>query len=356
MTRHRHAVVAALAGAALAVPGGAAACRCPPPALETAFERADVVLFARVVARAPLDGDMRLGLAPIGEPFKGRLERGAVIVTAPDSAGCGIATAVGGVLLVFGERDGTHPGRLRVHSCNGTRVFAPAGLAAEQGFADVPARHVVAQLQLRHAAALLREASRQAPRESDPASLRLVGLVRLAGEQAVLRRPEAGAPVLARPRGSDGLVTREIAYEEPAAVVYARVAGWLRVRLSPASRPPGDDGFGWVAEPAGGGYVAYESLLPHRLTYLAPQVLRYLWPEPGAGLPHPLPDPDPPHRREWPAVVHEARRVAGQLWLRVDVADRSPCTGRASHVVVAGWLPAYGVDGEPAAWFHSRGC
>lgn len=370
----RRRLAAPLAGAALASlwPLPAAACRCAPPGLHAAYDRADLVAFAEVVARTARGSDWTLALKPIGEPYKGRFDARGEFITAASSAGCGIAAGVGGRLLVFGERDSAHPARWQLHSCNGSREFGTDGPAAD--FADVPARHVLAQLQARHAATLLQQVARAAPGDDNPRSTRLVGLWRADGNAGRVLRLQPGieAPILAELPGVMPLVTREIAYEEPAAVVYARQPGWLRVRLKPASRPGGSNGFGWLAEPQAGsgdagpraaasGFTPYAELLPGRLTYLTAHWLRLLWPEPGAGLPLSLRPAGAgatglPPRQEWPAVVHESRKVGHLLWLRVDLLDRSPCEEATPRLVGSGWTPAYGTTGEPAAWFYSRGC
>lgn len=333
------------------------ACRCVPQSLTQYFERADLVMFANVGARQPQGAVHRLTLAPMLPVYKGALDAKSSYVTPADSAGCGLAVAVGGVLLVFGERDSSVPNRIILHTCNGSREFGPGAADASTDFADVPARHVVARLQALHATALLGAVARHAPMSGDAAVHRLIGLLDIdAGANLrVYRAPDAGAPPLATLSGVEGLATREVAYEQGAAMVFARLPGWYGVRLARQARAGGND-FGWISAAQIRTYWPYDTLLIDRLAYLNASWIRYVWPEAGAGPVWRAREPAVGERIEVPVVVHEARRLAGQLWLRVDILERSPCDGGTPNVVLSGWTPGYGADGEPAAWFHSRGC
>jgi hypothetical protein len=48
--------------------------------------------------------------------------------------------------------------------------------------------------------------------------------------------------------------------------------------------------------------------------------------------------------------------VGDSLWLRVELLEESPCESGSAKVTDVGWVPAYSPDGEPIAWFYSRGC
>jgi hypothetical protein len=54
--------------------------------------------------------------------------------------------------------------------------------------------------------------------------------------------------------------------------------------------------------------------------------------------------------------VLESAEIGGTIWFRVNVFAGSPCSGSDEKVTLSGWLPAYGADGQPNAWFWSRGC
>ena len=60
--------------------------------------------------------------------------------------------------------------------------------------------------------------------------------------------------------------------------------------------------------------------------------------------------------REVFAEVVGSRRLAGQLWLEVEVMSNSPCEGEEPTMLARGWLPAYDENGEHVAWYYSRGC
>lgn len=332
-------------------------CRCVAQSLAHYFERADLVMFARVGARQPQGTIHRLTLAPMLPAYKGVHDGRSSYVTPADSAACGLAVAAGGVLLAFGERDSSVPNRFILHTCNGSREFGPDAADAAADFVDVPARHVVARLQALHATALLGAVARRAPMSGDAAARGLIGLLDLdagAGLR-VYRAPDAGAALLATIPGLDGLATREVAYEQAAAKVFAHLPGWYGVRLARQSRDGGTD-FGWISAAHIRTYWPYDKLLIDRLTYLNASWIRYVWPDAGAGPVWRARESAVGERVEVPVVVHEARRLAGQLWLRIDILERSPCDGGTPRVVLSGWTPAYGADGEPAAWFHSRGC
>lgn len=54
--------------------------------------------------------------------------------------------------------------------------------------------------------------------------------------------------------------------------------------------------------------------------------------------------------------INQHRRLAGELWLEVEVLEDSPCLVVEPDVVARGWIPAHGTGGAPTAWFHARGC
>ncbi len=215
-------------------------------------------------------------------------------------------------------------------------------------FPGLPARHLAAQLLALEGMERLRRVAAHHPDPGDPDGDRLVGLLVLSENPLqVPLYPRPGA--VPEPVAVERLVRREIAYEEPAAVVYAVRDDWYRVALE-------DGRFGWLRE-AAADYHPYDTLPVRRLGYLLPGWGGLLWPAPGAGLPMVAPGGTPADVRQRPVEVLESRRVGGGLWFRVRLPDADPCAGAGTPGFDAGgWVPGYGVDGRPVIWFHSRGC
>lgn len=157
--------------------------------------------------------------------------------------------------------------------------------------------------------------------------------------------PDAGSEVRFVVQRLDELEYRESGYEEPAAVVLGVSGDWLLLTLP-------DGGTGWTLPPEGSAFAALEALVVNRLNYLTGAWSRRVSAAPG-GPSTPVGGIDP-GARETSAEVHEAREVDGTLWLRVTIHEFSPCEGDPPRVAT-GWVPAW-TDGEPTAWFHSRGC
>lgn len=129
----------------------ASACSCVGYTDAEAFAAADVVFTATLVdVRKPtvmLDStDLTRLVFDVSHVFKGHVSRTQSVVTASDSASCGLAVDGVGPFLVFArsDADGALDGELGSGLCSGTRSLgaAPvppefgAGLAAEQ---DAPA-------------------------------------------------------------------------------------------------------------------------------------------------------------------------------------------------------------------------
>lgn len=348
--------VMTIAAAAILLAGTvapAAACRCAPQPLDAHYREAAVVLFARVAGIEKEGSDLRLDLIPTAEPYKGAIAKGTRFVTASNSAACGLAVQPEMPLLVFGEEEAPGSTTLRLSTCNGSRRFGPDELALAEIFPGIPPRFLVTQLTSLQGAAALAAALRDAPRPQDPDSRGVVGLLdipALAHGGFVLlceRRDAAGEG--ARIESMERLETREASYEFPAAVVFAAPPGWYRLR-----RRGGD--FGWLQEADAGTFWRYEDLPIDRLSYLTQGWDRFVWPEPGAGVPSRI---DVGQRREpleYPVNVRESRRIADSLWFRVELLDTDGCDGGDPKVIHAGWVHAYGPGGAPAVWFHSRGC
>jgi hypothetical protein len=128
------------------------------------------------------------------------------------------------------------------------------------------------------------------------------------------------------------LPTLEADYEQPAAIVLERQGKRARIALAGGSAWVPLDDQHWL--PA-------ERLLVDKLLYLRPT-------GPGGANPSP---------RSRPAEWIGSQWRQGRLWVQVRLPPRDPCsdepTGSAAQVV---WLAFHRDDGEPALWFHSRGC
>lgn len=312
------------------LPGEALSCRCRPLTLSGHFAAADHVFFATLRGVSPLDGDIALAFEVHGSPYKGQLDR--TWRTAAQAAACGLPLAVGGRYLVFAV-DGEEAGQARVGTCDGSRRLDDNGDVPD--FVDVPGRHVPRQLEAM-------AAMQGGPLSGLPGADALRGLL-VAGTETLALAPRAGGEA-AETVPVSALLRREVAYEEPAVVVTAQAQeGWYRVRLGDRSA--------WVHAPAAV-FHRYPEVAVNRLNYLTAAWDGVLWPQPGAGLPFRLArDGD-----EVPARVLGVTWLAGHPWLQVDVLGADPCQGGTPASRAGGYLPAYGIDGEPTAWFHARGC
>lgn len=336
--------MAATGAVLLSAAAGAEACRCAPQSMSAYFERADAVLTARLRATHAEGDDVAWDIVPIGRPYKGTVP--PRIVTAASTATCGIPGEIGAVYTLFASRRDQRDDTYRVDSCSGTRPLLGDGA----GFVDVPPRFVAQQLNGLAGAAHLRAVAARHPDSGDPDNAVLVGLLDLeplahGGAVALHAAPEADSPVLARVTVIEAVETAELGYEFAAAVVYARIDGWYRLKLR-------DGRHAWLAPGQAGTFVPYAELPVRRLAHLTPEWAGFVWPEIGAGLPlRLLPAAD----GETPVTVHEARRLGGSLWFRVEVLE-SVCSGSPRRVRATGWVPAYGATGAPTVWYWSRGC
>jgi len=158
----------------------------------------------------------------------------------------------------------------------------------------------------------------------------------------------SGAPIahIGSPRD---LRTREYTYERKGAVVRERRPGWYRIVLA-------DGRDAWLPESAAGPYHPLPELLVGHLAYLTGNWDGWVWPEPGAGLPHEHGPWRTAARREWPVEVTATQDIGGSLFVQVRVLASDPCEGDTPKVALAGWVPAYTASGKLVVWFHSRGC
>jgi hypothetical protein len=144
--------------------------------------------------------------------------------------------------------------------------------------------------------------------------------------------------------------TKEHAYEEKAVTVYKRDGNWYLVGTRGGARA-------WVHTLSTSRFFPLEELVVNRLNWLTEAWDTHLRDTPdlnGPAKEAPVPRAG---GQEVPASVLESRTMGGMLWFRVEVYRDSPCeTGGKPTVIATGWIPAWGRDGKPTAWFYSRGC
>ncbi len=359
MNPRRTITVAALAAqvlAALVVGQTALACRCAQRELLSYYQDAEIVVAARIVSSEPLERDLVLRIETFERPYKGTVGRATRIVTATSSATCGIAIEPGAPYLLFADVEGG-PARetYRVSTCNGTRRFPNLEGGEVQAYSDVPDRHVIAQLTAFAGQESLGKIAGEFPRAGDPNNDSLIGLLDVAplahgGFVRLREAPDTESSVLVRVDELDQLDTRGTSEDTPpAAAVYARLAGWYRLRTR-------EGRFGWLSADSAGTYWPYDEFPIRRLSYLGAAWDGFVWPSPGAGLPTRSPIYATRERPEYAANVFESQRIGGSLWFRVEILASDPCEGGTPKTLNAGWVPGYGVGGNPTIWYHPRGC
>ena len=338
------------------------ACRCSQQNLADYFNAADQVLIAELKAVQESPARRRLQFAVMG-PYYKAYDRQSVDVdagntvyfsTEPGSAGCGIEPDIGAMYVIFAHAPANEGGDYRVDSCTGTRVHLSPSMPEPRGFADVPARFVAQQLNALAGLEVLKSVSANYPQANNPENDSPLGLLDIkdlhhGGTVALYTRPDLAAPVLETVVDYAPLETREISYEQPAAVVYTRLPDWYRLRLR-------DGRTAWLAAGQAGTFFDYAQLPVNRLAYLTRNWSGFVWPDPGAGLPIRHGAVQNPDLREFPVEILESTEVGGTIWFRVKVLASDPCSSTQYGNELAGWVPAYGSNGQPNAWFWSRGC
>ncbi|MCB1685252.1 MAG: hypothetical protein KDI31_12225 [Pseudomonadales bacterium] len=341
----------------------ARACRCAQQDLADYFHAAREVVMTRLTHWDPVaDGTGQLTLhmelvAPAyrttRDPVPDTGDRIAYR-TADNSAACGLPASPGAVYLLFAQSDGSdrENAPLQVNGCDGSRIILPVDGSEPGGFQDVPPRFVVQQLNGLAGLALLRNIALHHPNPADIGNSSLIGLLDIAGfshagHALLYEMPSTARGTPVRVSGYADLETREVSYETPAAVVFAQINGWYRLRLA-------DGGFGWLPPDFAGTYFPYAELPIRRLAYLPLPWHGFLWPEAGAGLP--IREAIPTDRREQAIEVLESTRIADSLWFRIRILKEDPCEGGTTGSGVTGWIPAYREDGQPSLWYYSRGC
>jgi|GEM_PF-1569989 len=341
-----------LALLALLALNSAWACRCEERPLGDYFAGADVVLSGRLNQLTTLDATQRLQIELIAPSYKGPLRSQGQMVqlsTPNSSAACAVDIAMDAFYIFFAQQ--SEQG-LRVDRCSGSRVLLGAGMPPGE-FIDVPARFVARQLNALAGFEVLKDVQANAPSASAPDNDTLIGLLDLAplahgGWVEVYRAPAEQAEGMGRILSTGDVATLEYSYELAGAMVYAHKDGWFRVRLASGE-------YGWLP-PGTGTFFSYPELVVSRLGYLNENWSGFVWPEIGAGLPVRSLLASSEAHSEIPARVVEARSIGGMPWLRVEILSGNECESAAVRTTLAGWIPAYGRNGRPSAWFWSRGC
>ncbi len=342
----------------LAMPAPALACRCAQLPFADYFQRAEFVATAKLVVATIEDDHRALEFELLASPYKGgnpAQVKGSIVRLATESstAACGLQPDINAIYVVFAEPDESNAGHLWVNSCNGTRVHLSTRLDEPVGFVDVPARFVAGQLNAYFGLEVLRDVSANAPDASDPENEKFIGLLDLkalahGGFVEVYAQPARSSSRVEAIHSYDDVASREFAYEQPGAVVVAKLPGWYRVQLN--------DGFGWIAAEDAGTWFPYPQLPVRRLAYLTSEWSGLVWPEAGAGIPVRKVLATGDERHESSLDVLEVAEIGGMPWFRVEVLVTDPCLGGESKPGLTGWVPAYGRQGKPNAWFYSRGC
>jgi hypothetical protein len=110
---------------------------------------------------------------------------------------------------------------------------------------------------------------------------------------------------------------------------------------------------GWLHSADVGAFRPVDSLVVNRLNYLTPSWDLHIRDQPSQQAERTAVGVE--RAREIPAKVLETVMRPDGAWLRVEVLDKSPCEGTPT-VVATGWIPVWGQDARPTAWFYSRGC
>lgn len=343
----------------LLVPALAMACRCAQLPFSEYFQRAEFVAMARLASAIEHDDHRVLEFELMASPYKGgkaSQAKGSVVrlATASSTASCGIQADLNAIYVLFAESIDSGSEQLWINSCNGTRVHLSTRLDEPVGFVDVPARFVAGQLNAYFGLEVLRDVSANAPVPTDTNSSKLIGLLDLkvlahGGITEVRSEPLSSAPVIKQVSSYDDVESKEVGYEQAAAVVFARLPGWYRVRTS-------DHAFGWVSAVDAGTWFPYAQLPVRRLAYLTDEWSGLTWPDAGAGIPRRKELAGSDERHEYPVEVLESVEIGGMPWFRVEVLASDPCSGATAKPGYAGWVPAYGRNGKPTTWFYSRGC
>ena len=167
------------------------------------------------------------------------------------------------------------------------------------------------------------------------------------GALTLYTRPDFNSKVAATITEPKAIDDAEYGYEEPGALVYRREGGYYLIRTA--------RGTAWLSPNDAGPFRSLEMLVSDGLSHLTEAWDGFVSASPGGAKRTRVP------RRRLnggdSVEVTAARRVAGRLWLQVDVMGNQHCTEPSPAIVKArGWVPAHNASGAPTVWFSSRGC
>jgi hypothetical protein len=338
----------------------AVACRCAPLTLAEYFDEAEQVLMGELLSVTEGEKQNRFEFKVLAPFYKGGMgvpgEQQAFFSTAVSTASCGVVPELGAIYVIFGQAPEISSDDHTIDSCSGTRIHLSRSIPEPQGFEDVPAKFVAQQLNGLAGMEIMKAFSANYPVVTSPTNEHVLGLLDIkafshAGAVRLYSKPDAQAQPMLSITGYELLETREVGYEQPSAVVYSVIPGWYRLHLL-----DGQDA--WLAAEQAGTWFPYADLQINRLSYLTRNWSGYVWPEPGAGLPVRSTAVNNPDLREFPVEILEHTEIGGTTWFRVNILAKDPCSSTVfdAGTALAGWIPAYGANGEPNAWFYSRGC
>lgn len=161
--------------------------------------------------------------------------------------------------------------------------------------------------------------------------------------------PSSKSPVIANVSNSELLETAEFAYEALAATVYEVTDGWLRLRLTDASK----NIYGWVSPNSRGSFHPIADLLTSGLCYLTNDWDGALFVDSAASK---VIRQFEENEDTVNINVLRTKEQKDGLWLEVEILGPGRCEGNDPKSIAKGWVPAYGKNGRGNAWFFSRGC
>ena len=340
-----------LLGAFLA-PASAQACSCVEATTAELFELSSEVFIGRLAAVEEVDSELVMNFEPV-VVYKPSPEPIGRYFTARGGAACGVEVKLGALYVVLVHRDPRN-GDARLSYCSGTGVLY-GGESKLLGLTYLPAHLKAVELNELAGRDILAQVAAHEPDPSDAKSEGLVGLLEIPalerGETIELfAAPSPNQEPLLPIAEMVCLAHRESSYEEAAAEVFALVGDWYKLRTA-------DGAFAWLPASSAGRFWPLSELPVGRLAYLTPTWRGFVWSEPGVGAPFNVySQPSGAARPKQSVLVLGSHRVGSTLWFRVRVLSASGCDSEVPRVLAIGWVPAYDTEGQPAVWFHSRGC
>lgn len=334
------------------------ACRCRPEELLSYFEKADYVFIARIKRSndqsVATTDQITLDYSLSGQVYKGDINRLQRLVTPDSSAACGLNVSEETPHLIFAQEDSTSPGSAIAHSCNGTRPFDISQPDKSVDFPDYSGEQLLKALyNLKIRSAVQEQGIGGVPLKHSINGMLKFSEFSQSEEQYLFSKPITlkltptdNSPAISTVMSLNELESREIGYELRAALVFERRGIWSRVQTVKKQS-------GWLKDGANRNYQPLSQLLTSRLSYLTAAWDRFIWPDPGAGIPVPYQSIDD----EVAVAVLGSTRIANSLWFHVKLFKNNPCNGESSEKFSRqGWVPAWNSGGENTIWFWSRGC